>query len=196
MRGLTYGFPRRPTWKTLVQEAVSGKDSAIGLQQYPIYEWELDFELLDNSLAVSELKKIEGLFNAMNGRFDTFLFTDPRFNTAADEQFGIGDGAKTAFQVTAAFKNSGGPGAPEIIQNFNGTPTIKKAGVTQTSPTNYTMGPTGIVTFTTAPGSGQVLTWSGSFYYRCRFLTDTQDFVEFMRNLYETRKLAFRQRIL
>lgn len=390
LRGITYGFPRRPTWKTLVQESVSGKDSSIGLQQYPIYEWELDFELLDHSLATSELKKLEGLFNAMNGRFDTFLFSDPRFNTVTDEQFGTGDGLKTAFQITATFKNADGPGAPEIVQNFNGAPQIFRnqdwqgsqlvlptprtnyivqsealgtspwttnaasvvanailapdgtttadkivedatsnfhginqtlaipaiaqpftmsaflkadtrgwarlvlqrnsnqlstwfdlssgavgsgqtgsnwsdrtasiqaapngmwlcqmsgvsadtvttmaanvrlatadavssyigdgvsgayawgvqveSGLTRTSyiktttssitVTDYSLGPTGIITFTVAPLSGAGLTWSGSFYYRCRFLTDAQDFVEFMHNLYETRKLSFRQRIL
>lgn len=197
LRGITYGTPRRPTWKTLIHEAVSGKDSSVGLQQYPVYEWEFDFELLDHSLATSELKKLEGLFNAVNGRYDTFLYTDPRFNTLVDEPFGTRDGTTTAYQIVAKFQNSGGPGAAEIIQNFNGATVIKDNGVTKTGGgVDYTLGPTGIVTWTTGGTAGHTITWSGSFYYRCRFLTDSQDFVEFMHNLYETRKIAIRQRIL
>jgi uncharacterized protein (TIGR02217 family) len=196
LKGLTFDGKRRPTWNTGIQPALSGKESAIGYQQYPLYEWELNFEILDHSLVPSELLKLWGLFNAMNGRFDTFLYTDPLFNTLTDEQFGIGDGVTTAFQITAKMQNSGGPGASEIIQNFNGTPVIKKATIVQTSPTNYTLGPTGIVTFVTAPAAAAALTWSGSFYYRCRFLADSMDFSEFMARWWTTKQVAFRQRIL
>jgi hypothetical protein len=39
----------------------------------------------------------------------------------------------------------------------------------------YSLGSTGIVTFNTAPANGATLTWSGYFYFYCRFLEDTLD---------------------
>jgi hypothetical protein len=38
----------------------------------------------------------------------------------------------------------------------------------------YVLGSTGIVTFATAPAAGVPLTWSGNFYFRCRFTDDAQ----------------------
>lgn len=196
LKGVTFDGQRTQTWKTDIQDALSGKESAIAYQQFPIYEWLLNYEILDHSLATSELKTLWGLIGAMQGMFDTFLYSDPVFNTVTDEPFGTGDGVTVAFQLTAKFQNSGGPGVSEIIQNFNGAPVIKKAGVTQTSPTNYTLGPTGIVTFTSAPAGAAALTWTGSFYYRCRFLTDAQSFSEFMNKWWTTKSISFRQRLL
>ena len=37
------------------------------------------------------------------------------------------------------------------------------------------MSVTGVVTFSTPPAVGAVLTWTGSFYYLCRFSEDTLD---------------------
>jgi uncharacterized protein (TIGR02217 family) len=196
LKGLTFDGNRTPIWKTNAQEALSGKESRIGYQQYPLYQWEASYDILDDSAATSDLKALLGLFNAMKGSYDTFLYTDPLYSSVTDERFGTGDGSTTAFQVTTTFQNSGGPGGAECVQNFNGTPVIKKAGVTQTSPTNYTLGPTGIVTFVTAPTSGQALTWTGSFYYRCRFVSDTQDFSEFMSDWWATKRLRFKSVIL
>lgn len=197
LQGLTFNGNRTPIWKTRVQEALSGKETALGYQQYPKFRFELNFEWLDSAAATNDYRKVAGLYGAMNGRYDTFLYTDPRFNTLVDENFGTGNGALTAFQIIAKDQNSGGPGVAEIIQNFNGAVTIKDNGVTRTGGgVDYTLGATGIVTFTTPPVNAHALTWSGAFYYRCRFLEDEQDFSEFMQNMWETRQLTFRSVIL
>lgn len=197
LKGLTYTGGRTMLWKTEVQPALSDKESAIALQQYPSFKWELNYEILDHSLVTSELKTLWGLVGAMRGMYDTFLYTDPLYNTVVDEPFGTGDGTTTAFQIVATFQNSGGPGVAELIQNFNGAVVVKKAGVTQTGGgTNYTLGATGIVTFNTAPAAAAALTWSGSFYYRCRMLSDAISFSEFMANWWETRQIAFKTRFL
>lgn len=170
--GLKLRPERTPLWKTRPQEAASGKETRIALAAYPQYRFELAWDILRDDLAVSDLKKLVGFFNHHNGGFDTFLYSDPAFNAVTDEQFGTGDGTSTVFQVTATYKDPTGIGFAEAIQNFNGTPTIKKAGVTQTLTTHYTISGTGVVTFVTAPTAGQALTWTGGFYYRCKFLED------------------------
>jgi hypothetical protein len=207
IKGLTYEGTRTQMWKTGVQESLSGKESRIGYQQYPIYRWEMNYELLDHSLAASEYKAVSGLIGAMNGMFDTFLYVDPVFNTVTDEKFGweyvVGgtggstqaNGSRNTFQLIALFANAGGPGVPEIIQNLNGAPVIKDNGVT-VSGANYSINGQGLVAFNTPPTAGHALTWSGSFYYRCRFLSDAHEFSEFMSSWYATRRLAFKSIIL
>lgn len=62
------------------------------------------------------------------------------------------------------------------------------AGVTQ-SPAAYTITATGLLVFVTPPAAGSAITWSGTFYYRCRFLDDSADFSKFMQGLWELKKL-------
>jgi hypothetical protein len=64
IKGLTYDGARTQIWKTGIQEAVSGKETRIAYQQYPRYRWELNYELLDHSLAASEYKAVSGLIGA------------------------------------------------------------------------------------------------------------------------------------
>jgi len=189
---LTYDVLRTPMWHTESQSALSGKRSTLAYMQYPLIHFEHIYSVLRDDLTVSQLKAIVGLFNACKGHFDTFLFQDPDFNTFAayqQQKFGVGDGTTTAFQLVAYYQNSSGPGYAEIIQNLNGTPTIYANGVTQTS--GFTIGATGIVTFTTAPASGTTLAWSGSFYYRCAFDEDQLDLSKFMNQWWQIKKLPF-----
>jgi hypothetical protein len=99
------------------------------------------------------------------------------------EQFGTGDGTTTTFQLT---RTIGGvaTGYAEPMQNINGAPTIFVNGVKKTVTTDYTVGSTGIVTFTSAPANNAVLSWSGKFYFYVRFADDTLMFEQFMSNLY------------
>ena len=62
------------------------------------------------------------------------------------------------------------------------------------SAANYSIGATGIVTFGAghAPASGHTLTWSGSWYYRCRFDEDEMVFIKFMTiGYWAVKKLSF-----
>jgi uncharacterized protein (TIGR02217 family) len=193
--GLTFGNKRTPTFNTGVQQALSGKESRIAYQLYPLITFELQFELLRDTITPSELKSLTGLFMACQGQYDTFLFSDPSFNTVTAQQFGTGDGATTNFQITAIYQNTGGPGIAEIIQNFNGAPAISVNGTLQTLGTAYTLGATGIVTFLGGhiPAAAAVITWTGSFYYRCRFTDDTLENEEFMNNWWQNTKVSFKQ---
>ena len=185
--GLGFDVKRSYVWKTGIQEALSGKQSAIGYRQYPLVSYELVYNVLRRNVSPDELQAIVGLYNQMKGRYDTFLFTDPDFNTITSGNasqygvFGTGDGSTLIFQLLATFQNSSGPGGAEIIQNLNGTPVLYDNGST-ISAANYSIGATGIVTFGGghAPAAGHTLTWSGSWYYRCRFDEDAIVWTKFM----------------
>lgn len=192
--GLTLEQVRKYEWKTLISEADSGVMTTVSRRVYPVIHWEHTYEVLRRYTASDELQQIVGLYNSLKGQFDTFLFTDPEFNTITPGAqatqygiFGIGDGSTLGpFQLVSTFQVSGGPGAPEIIQNFNGTPILYDNGST-ISAANYSIGSTGIVTFGVghAPVSGHTLTWSGSWYYRCRFEEDAIVWSKFMNQLWK-----------
>ncbi|MEW6563309.1 MAG: DUF2460 domain-containing protein [Pseudomonadota bacterium] len=59
------------------------------------------------------------------------------------------------------------------------------------NPSIYTISSTGLVTFTTPPANAAVLTWTGSYYYRCRFLQDGMEFSAFMSKLWEAKRVEF-----
>ena len=196
--GLGFDVIRSYVWKTGYQEALSGKQSTIAYRQYPLVHYELTYNVLRDvgaagfgSSTTSEIQQIAGLHNALQGRWDTFLFTDPDFNTITSGNaarygvFGTGTGSLLIFQLAAWYQNSGGPGNDELIQNLNGTPVLYDNG-TIISSANYSIDATGIVTFGAghAPASGHTLTWSGSWYYRCRFDEDALTYKKFMSKLY------------
>lgn len=187
--GLSWNRERSYLWSTNIQESPSGKETRIRYRQFPRIRFMLKYELLRDDISSSDAKRLVGLFNALAGSFDTCLFEDPDFNTVSNMGFGTGDGSLQSYQLVANYQNSGGPGTPEIIQNFNGSPSIFNNGVL-VSGGSYTLGPTGVVTFGTAPLAGRALTWSGSFYYRVRFQDDELNLTQFLSRWWMSREIA------
>lgn len=202
--GIQFDYVRRYLWNTGYQQALSGKVSTVAFRAFPLVQFEYSFEFLRDgesefTTGAPDITAIVGLFNAVHGRWDTFLHTDPDFNTIDPGAqatkfgtFGYGTGSQLAFQLTATYQNSGGPGQPELIQNLNGTPILYANGTAIPS-SEYSIGSTGIVTFGSgyAPASGVTLTWSGSWYYRCRFDEDKYDWKKMMYGLWSAEKLSF-----
>jgi len=192
LQGVTWPQGNSISYKTLTDEAMSKRLASLALQTYPIHTWTLSYDILRDDVNTSDIRSIVGLFNACRGRYDSFLFSDPTFNSVVGQVFGVGDGQTKAFQLVATFKNVNGAGGPDIIQNFNGAPTVFNAGAS----VPYFLGPTGIVNFTTAPAIGNSLTWTGGFYYRCHFLADSLQVQQFMNQWWSTQNLQFRSRLL
>lgn len=189
--GLTWSTGKHPIFKTQVQEAISGRELRAAFQAYPIWSFSLTYESLHGDLGTKELQTLLSFFLARRGMWDSFLYTDPDFSSVTDYQFGLGDGSTTKFQLLREI-NGGGSAFVEPVQNVNTITAIKKAGVTLDSPTDYSIDSTGMVTFATPPGVAASLTWTGTYYYRCRFLMDTAEFDQFMRQLWELKKCQFK----
>ena len=184
--GLTWDVKKRPQFRTIKQTTASGKEVRIALMSYPIWQFELSFELLRSAAAFAEMQTLAGFFNQMLGDYDTFLFNDPTDNSVTAQNFGTGDGTTTTFQLLRTMG-----GFIEPIQNVNGSPSIYENGTLKTVTTDYTIGSTGIVTFAVAPAAGVALTWTGNFYFRCRFDMDVMEFSNFMNQLWAAKKVAF-----
>lgn len=188
--GLMFPVVRTPIFNTMKQPALSGRELRGTYQSFPLYQFGLSYEFLRDMVATPELDTLIGFFLARQGSFDSFWFNDVSDNSAVDMPFGVGDGGTTGFQLTRAF-GAGGSSFAEPVQNVNVLTNIKKAGVIQSSPTNYTIDANGFVTFAGAPATLAQLTWTGSYYYRCRFLDDQIDFNNFMQNLWEAQQVQF-----
>lgn len=184
--GLAWNISRSPEFSTQVKRAVSGKELRGAFRQYPLWIFSMSFEVLRDDVANNELDTLAGFFLLRQGMFDSFLYTWAADSAVTDQGFGMGDGVTTKFQLVRSFG-----GFFEPVQNVNAIANVKTAGVDQTNPANYTIDANGLVTFVTAPANGEPLTWTGTYYYRVRFLHDAAEFNEFMQNLHELKKLSF-----
>jgi len=181
LAGLEYPVVRTPIFKTLTQESASGMETRAALQLYPRWRYTLSFNFLRDD-ANDEFRTLLGFFLARKGSFDAFLFNDPDDNAVTGQPIGMGDGYTTTFQLVRAL---GGFTEPVLQPAFT---TMKKNGAV-TAAWSFT-GP-GLVTFTTAPGSGIVITADISYGWPVRFLNDQYDFSKFMNRLWEQKKLDF-----
>jgi hypothetical protein len=163
------GLKKTPNFNTVKQTTAAGMTSAVSLKPYPTWDFELSLDNIQGqeSASSSVLAQFMSVYMATAGGAGLFLFTDPQDNQVTATQFGTGNGSAVSFQLGRSIN-----GAIDIIQNWQGTPSIYING-SLTSTVIIT--PTGVVTFSAAPASGAVLTVTGSFYFLCRFSDDTLD---------------------
>ena len=184
---MSKGLKKTAMFNSIVQRPVAGKSvAAASLMPYPTYAFEFDADRITGNeiLLSSTIESIVGIHITCNGKSFPFLFTDPQDNTVTQIVSGmlnitsgavtpmgtVGDGVSTQFQL-ARIRGAGGV-PNDIIQNINGSVNVYINGSLTAA---YSIDSTGIVTFNSAPASNATLTWSGRFYFYCRFLEDTLD---------------------
>ena len=184
--GLEFDVAKTPNWSTIVHQTVSGREQRGSYFSEPIWKWTLSFSVLRQVAAFAEYQSLIGFINARQGKFDSFLYSDPTDNSVTAQNFGTGDGVATAFQL----KRSLGA-ATDRVKDLNGTPSIYKNGVLQTLTTDYTISSSGLVTFVTPPAIADALTWTGGYYWRVRLDMDAVEFKNFATQLWGVKSLAF-----
>lgn len=174
------GFKKTPVANTILQKTVANRGNAsAGLMPYPSWAYEVDLAAINGNEATSSYyQSLVNWFIGANGRNGLFLFTDPQDNAVVQGNSAmiaflgsgpsmVGDGTTTVFQLARSI----GSGAYDIIQNLNGSVNIYVNGTLQAS--GVSVSATGVVTFTSAPAAAATLTWSGNFYFLCRFDADS-----------------------
>lgn len=135
------------TWQRFSYSSATGYSSAnpgsfmqivlysTGLVPFMVYAWGAQAELgmtptaliptQATAITAWDLRSLVGFFNSVQGSFDTWLYTDPSFNTVNLMNFGVGYGAGLqSFQLAANQSSDGVSGALEAIQNPIGAPLI------------------------------------------------------------------------
>lgn len=182
--GLAWPVRRTPLWKTKIGGTPSGREFRSSSMLYPRYRIGLQYEFLRSQAALAEFQSLFGFFNARGGAFDDFLFSDPSDCTASGQLFATGNGSMKDFQL---MRTLGGHAHPVYdVDTSQGLPQVWKAGSLQSTPAHYTISSTGMVSFGTAPANGQALTWSGRYYWRCRFEADELPFEQFLDQFWKT----------
>jgi len=184
--GQSWNVVKQPEFSTKVHRSVNGFERRAAFMSYPLWTFKLSYEVLRDGNFGNDYDRLIGFIIARQGAFDSFLYSDPTDNAMTDQTIGIGDGSNVSFQLVRSL--GVGNVFLEPVQNVN---VITNITVDGSVVTNYTVNSTGMVTFVSPPAIGSVVRWSGTYYYRCRFVQDTSEFNLMVRDLWELKKLDF-----
>ncbi len=199
-RGLGWSIKRAVNWQSERTQNISGKEVSKTRWSYPIYTWELVYNMLRQGtvegVAQVEMQTLMGFFNALQGDAGSFLYQDQDDNAVTGQVLGSGDGNTTTFALKRAFGIE--PLQPVLAPNTESTLTVYLDGAPQLVGTFYvtpwattdSRGP-GYLIFNTAPASGVAVTIDMSYYWPCRFVGDMCQFTKFLSGYYDLKKLTF-----
>jgi hypothetical protein len=183
------GFPvkRAVRWSTIKQDALSGKRARYPLWSFPVYDYELPLNFLRSDQATQEWQTLAAFVNSVQGAAQLWAYNDVNDNSVTNQGFGIGDGVSVAFQLVRSF---GGFVEPIFLPAFlvNGGPL---SVFVNGAPVGASVLPFGIVSFLSIPPPGASLTWTGSYYWPCRFEDDVASFEQMMSLIWEVKALKF-----
>ncbi len=184
---IAYGSKGGPRYKTSVVVMASGREKRNISWSQARHQYDVRYGIRNQT----QLDSLLNFFHAVRGRGHSFRFKDfSDFHTASpsgtgpggnpatavtkdDQQFGTGDDATQAFQLTKTYTQGALSVVRDIAKPISGTVLVAIDGSLQTETTHYTIDyTTGILTFVGTPTAGQVLTWGGEFDVPCRFDAD------------------------
>lgn len=181
--GLQWNSVKRPKFSTAIAPHLSGREIRAQAYQYPIWEFDLSYEMLRADANV-EFQTLIGFFLSRGGAYDTFLYKDPtESNVITLGSVATGDGVTTKFTL---MKSLGGFAEPCGYVD-PATLSVYVDAVLQT--TGYSLVSPNQVVFVMAPAVGKVITATYTWYYRVRFRDDSQDYGNFMYLLWENKQV-------
>jgi hypothetical protein len=197
--GLEWDLTKTPTFNTKIMTSVNGRELRASYQAVPKYEISLSYAFLRENKGRTELQQLEGFFLERRGAFDSFLYKMPDDNEYSCTY--VGDGVTTTYQIYKKLHNSQLPlGNTQEKSIGDADPNMWNQTTSKTmwnSNTAKLMWNTATVQIT-SDGKyilsepldvGVGITVSGTFYYRCRFKDDEQQFVNFMHKLWKAGKV-------
>jgi uncharacterized protein (TIGR02217 family) len=168
-------------FKTEVTELDSGAEGRVSFWSAPRHRYDVSYGVR----SMEDLAEIKRFYMARQGALNSFRYkdwldfttnaTNPSHTLSAgvkDQQMlpTTGDNSRTVFQLTKRYISGINTHVRTIALPVEGTIRVWVNGVELTIGSqfnvNYT---TGEVTFTTAPGNGQAVEWSGQFDVKVRF---------------------------
>ncbi|QUY35618.1 DUF2460 domain-containing protein [Acinetobacter junii] len=197
--GLEWESTKTPIFNTKIMTSINGRELRASFQAVPKYEISLSYAFLREDKGRQELQQLEGFFLERRGAFDSFLYKMPDDN-AFDCSY-VGDGVTTSFQLYKKMYNSQMPlgnTQEQVLSSIN--PTMWNQTTTKTMWATNTAKPMwnnasaqvttdGKLVLSEPVEDGIELNVQGTFYYRCRFKDDEQQYVNFMHKLWKAGKV-------
>ena len=196
--GLEWELTKTPIFNTKIMTSVSGRELRASYQAVPKYDISMSFAFLRENKGRTELQLLESFFLARRGAFDSFLYKMPE-----DSDFActfVGDGSTTTYALHKQMfemqipightQPTTEPANPNMWNQVND----KSMWNTNTAKLMWNQATAGI----TADGQlvlsepledGQQVSVMGTYYYRCRFKDDEQQYVNFMHQLWKAQKV-------
>lgn len=191
--GLEWGVSKAPQFNTRVMQSVNGRELRASYTAVPKFEIQLSYEFLRQGEGKSELEQIEGFFIARRGSFDSFLLALPGDSKITWSV--VGDGVADEWQITKY-------GLPLLHVEPVGAVVEQLMYAVDDSQNMWSSEPSDLMWFqgatVTAAGKiilaaplalGQVLQFTGTYYYRCRFAEDMQEYSNFLRHLWQAKQI-------
>jgi Conserved hypothetical protein 2217 (DUF2460) len=209
-------FPvhKKPTFGEWQHRSVTGKQYQTARQVYPNWEFDLTFEVLreqTQNIALYvpntpfvELEAVSQLFLSCYGKYGEFYFNDLEDNSRLGQFVGVGNAVQTKFRIYRTWGLSpldrlepvGGVNLGATINVYYNSlaPPVTDTWIVTNEPTGS------FITFALPPGhtdGGHLFPWAPvitmdfSFYYRCRFKEDEQQYEQFLYNLHTLKKCSF-----
>lgn len=192
--GLEWDLSKTPTFNTKIMTSVNGRELRASYQAVPKYEITMSFGFLRESKGRSELQQLENFFLERRGAFDSFLFKMPE-----DNEFNctfVGDGSTSIFQVYKGIDvKTPLSHTHEILAvdppMWEQEPTIPMWSDPDEKMWNLQYGVTknGLLELSVPLEMGETISVTGTFYYRCRFADDEQQYNNFMHKLWKASKV-------
>ncbi|HGO7714673.1 TPA: DUF2460 domain-containing protein [Neisseria meningitidis] len=184
--GLKWGRKKTAVWSTGTQKSASGREFRTAYYSYPQWRFSLSFEVLRTKASVNELEQLAGFFNARKGSFESFLYEDPTDNAVTDQAIGNTVQGVTRYQLVRSMG-----GFIEPVLAVKERPAVKVGGTALTYGRDYTVTDKGVLVFNTPQPPNSLITWTGGFYFRVRFTSDTVDFENVLGSLWAAKKIEF-----
>ncbi|QOG44058.1 DUF2460 domain-containing protein [Neisseria gonorrhoeae] len=184
--GLKWGRKKTAVWSTGTQKSASCREFRTAYYTYPQWRFSLSFEVLRTKASVNELEKLAGFFNARKGSFESFLYEDPADNAVTDQPVGNTVQGVARYQLVRSMG-----GFIEPVSAVKERPAVKVGGTALAYGRDYTVTDKGVLVFNTPQPPGRPITWTGGFYFRVRFTSDTVDFENVLGSLWAAKKIEF-----
>ncbi|OTG79754.1 hypothetical protein B9T33_11495 [Acinetobacter sp. ANC 5054] len=197
--GLEWELSKTPIFNTKIMTSANGRELRASYQAVPKYEISMSFAFLRESKGRNELQQLEGFFIERRGAFDSFLFKMPE-DCEYDCTF-VGDGVTKIFQLYRLMRDvkyplshvkpvGGGVGALMWDSNVRKPMWyIDDLLLQWSSGVDFTISKDGVLSLLSPIPKGLILRVVGTFYYRCRFADDEQQYTNFMSKLWKANKV-------
>ena len=168
---ISYGATAGPEFSTTVITVRSGAEQRNR-------NWSAARLRFDASTGIKTRQQAEAIiafFRARGGRAQAFRFKDWSDYRASSQVLGTGDGARETFQLVKRYVSGADEDARLITKPVAGATKISLNGTPQASGWSIDTA-TGLVTFTSAPANGAVISADFEFDVPVRFDTDRLEF--------------------
>lgn len=197
--GLDWSVTKSPMFSTLAPKTRTGRSARTAQYATPLWHFKLTWNLLrddgydvvrngSRSFPANEYETLLGFYLQQLAGGIPFFYTDPTDNKVTGEIITSSANAGTDFRMLRTFGRAGAKlqePVGGINESASMTVRVNGGSVSFTKNTPYD----GWIRLASPASAGATIDWDGSYYFRCVFAKDTQEFETFMKNFWQAKTI-------